>query len=292
MNILLAGGAGYIGSHTSVVREESGHEVVLFDNFCNSKKSVLDLLEKILGKALPCVEGEIRDTTLVAKKLKEYKIDGVIHSAGLKSVSESVEKPIEYYANNAQGTISILEAMKSTNIKTLIFSSRATVYSDPQYLSINEQHPANPINPYGKSKLQAEEILRDLVTSDPGWRITSLSYFNPVGAHGSGLFGVDPNGTPNNLMSYVAKVASGELPFLNFFGDDYEIKDGTGKRDHIHVMDIASGYIASLESLKNQNALEIVNLGTGKSHSVLDLALAFEKVSDRIIKRVITQSRS
>ena len=231
MNILLTGGAGYIGSHTAVVLSQAGHEVVLLDNFCNSQKSVLERLQKILGKALPCIDADVRDTDVVEKALREYKIDAVIHFAGLKSVAESVANPVLYYANNVQGSISLLQAMQKVSIKTFVFSSSATVYGEPQYLPYDENHPTNPINPYGQSKLQVEEILRDLTKSDENWKIVSLRYFNPVGAHESGFIGENPNGVPNNLMPYIAKVAAGELPCLSIFGDDYDTKDGTGERD-------------------------------------------------------------
>jgi UDP-glucose 4-epimerase len=291
VNILLTGGAGYIGSHTAVVLSQAGHEVVLLDNFCNSQKSVLECLQKILGKALPCIDADVRDTDVVEKVLREYKIDAVIHFAGLKSVAESVANPVLYYANNVQGSISLLQAMKNVGIKTLVFSSSATVYGEPQYLPYDENHPTKPMNPYGQSKLQTEEILRDLAVSDPEWKITSLRYFNPVGAHESGLIGEDPNGIPNNLMPYVAKVASGELPHLNIFGDDYETRDGTGERDYIHVIDLAEGHMAALEFLQCATDFETVNLGTGKPVSVIDLIEAFEKVTGKKLKRVIAQRR-
>ena len=291
MNILLTGGAGYIGSHTAVVLFQAGHGVVLLDNFCNSNPSVLERLKIILGKALPCIEGDVRDTDVVEKVLREYKIDAVIHFAGLKAVGEAVANPILYYANNVQGSISLLQAMQKAGVKTLVFSSSATVYGGPQYLPYDESHPTKPMNPYGQSKLQVEEILRDLAASDAGWKITSLRYFNPVGAHESGLIGEDPNGIPNNLMPYVAKVASGELPHLNIFGDDYETRDGTGERDYIHVMDLADGHMAALEFLQRATDFETVNLGTGKPTSVIDLIEAFEKVIGKKLKRVVTQRR-
>jgi UDP-glucose 4-epimerase len=203
VNILLTGGAGYIGSHTAVVLSQAGHEVVLLDNFCNSRKSVLGRLQKILCKSLPCVEGDVRDTALVTNTLQDYKINAIIHFAGLKAVGESVEKPIEYYANNVQGTISLLEAMKSANVKTLVFSSSATVYGNPQYLPIDENHPTTATNAYGRSKLHIEEMLKDVVSSDSDWRIIALRYFNPVGAHNSGLIGENPCGIPNNLVPFI-----------------------------------------------------------------------------------------
>ena len=291
MNILLTGGAGYIGSHTAVVLSQAGHEVVLLDNFCNSNPSVLERLQKILGKALPCIEADVRDTDVIEKVLCKYKINAVIHFAGLKAVGESVTNPVLYYANNVQGSISLLQAMQKVSIKTLVFSSSATVYGEPQYLPYDEDHPTKPMNPYGQSKLQVEEILRDLAASDPEWKIASLRYFNPVGAHESGLIGEDPNGIPNNLMPYVAKVASGELPHLNIFGDDYETRDGTGERDYIHVMDLAEGHMVALEFLKINLGWHYLNLGMGQSISVLELLKAFEEVSGRNIERAIVGRR-
>lgn len=290
MNILLTGGAGYIGSHTAVVLSQAGHEVVLLDNFCNSRKSVLERLQKILGKALLCIEGDVRDTALVAKTLQDYKIDAVIHFAGLKAVGESVEKSIEYYANNVQGTISLLEAMKSTNVKTLVFSSSATVYGDPQYLPIDENHPTNATNPYGRSKLHIEEMLKDVANSETGYKIIILRYFNPVGAHSSGLIGEDPNGLPNNLMPYIAQVAAGKLPYLNIYGNDYSTPDGTGVRDFIHVMDVAEGHLAALSFLDNYFGCNVINLGTGGGHSALKMiqiyeATTFKKVPYKIAAR-------
>ncbi len=291
MNILLTGGAGYIGSHTAVVLSQASHEVVLLDNFCNSQKGVLERLQKILGKPLPCVEGDIRDTSLVTKSLQDYKINAVIHFAGLKAVGESTEKPIEYYANNVQGTISLVHAMNSSNVKKLIFSSSATVYGEPQYLPIDEGHPTCPTNPYGRSKLQIEQILKDLTNSDPSWEIVCLRYFNPAGAHESGLIGEDPNGFPNNLMPYITRVATGKLHQLNIFGNDYPTIDGTGVRDYIHVMDLAEGHLAALCYLESNPGFDIVNLGTGKAHSVLEVISAFELASKITIKYNITKRR-
>lgn len=279
MNILLTGGAGYIGSHTAVVLAEAGHEVVVLDNFCNSNKSVLTRLHKIVGKELVCIEGDIRDTSLVAKVLKDHQINAVIHFAGLKAVGESVQMPIEYYANNVQGTISLLEAMKSTDVKTLVFSSSATVYGDPQYLPIDEDHPTSATNAYGRSKLHIEEMLKDVVKSDPEWKIICLRYFNPVGAHSSGLIGEDPNGIPNNLLPFIAQVASGKLSKLKIFGNDYPTLDGTGVRDYIHVMDLAEGHLAALAHLNGLRDWAAINLGTGRGYSVLEMIKAFELAS-------------
>lgn len=292
MNILLTGGAGYIGSHNAVVLSQAGHEVVLLDNFCNSRKSVLERLQMLLGKTLPCVEGDVRDTALVTKVLQDYKIDAVIHFAGLKAVGESVANPVLYYANNVQGSISLLQAMQKVGVKTLVFSSSATVYGEPQYLPYDENHPTKPMNPYGQSKLQVEEILRDLAIADPEWKIVSLRYFNPVGAHESGVIGEDPNGTPNNLMPYIAKVASGVLPHLNIFGDDYETPDGTGKRDYIHVMDLAEGHMSALNFFeRNSPGLHIFNLGSGKASSVLEVIAEFENCTGKKIQKIIEERR-
>jgi UDP-glucose 4-epimerase len=291
MNILLTGGAGYIGSHAAVVLTEAGHQVVILDNFCNSHRSVLERLAKILGKAVPCVEGDIRDTALVKKVLKDYQIDAVMHFAGLKAVGESVQKSIEYFDNNVGGSISLLKAMQQANVKTLIFSSSATVYGEPQYLPLDEQHPTSATNPYGRNKLHIEEMLSDLVASDEGWRVISLRYFNPIGAHESGLIGEDPNGIPNNLVPYVAKVAAGELPCLNVYGGDYATKDGTGVRDYIHVMDLVEGHLAGLEFVNNHIGYHVVNLGTGVGSSVLDIVNAYERVSCRKVDYKIVLRR-
>jgi UDP-glucose 4-epimerase len=292
MNILLTGGAGYIGSHAAVVLTEAGNQVVILDNFCNSQRSVLERLAKILGKAVPCVEGDIRDTILVKKVLKDYQIDAVMHFAGLKAVGESVQNPIDYFDNNVGGTISLLQAMRATNIKTLVFSSSATVYGAPQYLPLDENHPTQATNPYGRSKLHIEEMLADVVASDASWYIACLRYFNPVGAHESGLIGEDPNGMPNNLMPYIAQVALGELPHLNVYGNDYDTPDGTGVRDYIHVMDLAEGHLAALSFIKQQSGLNIFNLGTGKGSSVLEMAKAFEEVSGKSIPLKVTARRN
>jgi UDP-glucose 4-epimerase len=283
VNILLTGGAGYIGSHTAVVLSQAGHEVVLLDNFCNSSPSVLDRLEKILGKALPCIEADVRETEVVEKVLREYKIDAVIHFAGLKAVGESVEKPVEYYANNVQGTISLLQAMNAVGVKKLVFSSSATVYGDPQYLPIDENHPTNPTNPYGRTKLQIEQILRDLSNSDTEWRIICLRYFNPVGAHESGLIGESPNGVPNNLMPYIAQVAAGKLPHVNVYGNDYPTPDGTGIRDYIHVVDLAEGHLAALDYVNNHQGWDVFNLGTGHGISVLEMISSYEQANGQEI---------
>ena len=292
MNILLTGGAGYIGSHAAVVLTEADHQVVIFDNFCNSQRSVLERLAKILGKAVSCVEGDIRDTELVKKVLKDYQIDAVMHFAGLKAVGESVQNPIDYFDNNVGGTISLLQAMRSSNIKTLVFSSSATVYGVPQYLPLDENHPTQATNPYGRSKLHIEEMLADVVASDTSWRIACLRYFNPVGAHESGLIGEDPNGIPNNLMPYMAQVASGKLAYLNLYGNDYDTPDGSGVRDYIHVMDLAEGHLSALNFIEQQSGLHVFNLGTGKGSSVLEMVKAFEEVSGKSIPLKVTARRA
>jgi len=292
VNILLTGGAGYIGSHTAVSLKEAGYEVILFDNFCNSQKSVLARLQKILGKELTCIEGDIRNTLLVEKVLREHHIDAVIHFAGLKAVGESVQKPIEYYANNVQGTISLLEAMKLSGVRALVFSSSATVYGDPQYLPIDENHPTSATNAYGRSKLHIEEILKDVANSDSAWKIICLRYFNPVGAHESGLIGEDPNGTPNNLVPYIAQVAVGKLAKLRVYGNDYPTPDGTGVRDYIHVMDLAEGHVAALNYLSNNQGWSAINLGTGKGTSVLEMLKEYELACGKLIDYSIEQRRS
>lgn len=292
MNILLTGGAGYIGSHTAVVLSQAGHNVVLLDNFCNSNPSVLGRLQKILGKALACIEADVRDTDVVEKILREYKIDAVIHLAGLKAVAESVINPMLYYANNVQGSISLLQALQKVSVKRFVFSSSATVYGEPQYLPYDENHPTNPMNTYGKTKLQVEEMLRDLAASDFEWKIAILRYFNPVGAHESGLIGEDPNGVPCNLMPYVAKVASGELPELNIFGNDYETRDGTGERDYIHVMDLSEGHLAALSYLKSCQGCHVFNLGSGHPVSVLELVHSFMNMSGEQVHHRFVSRRS
>ena len=293
MNILLTGGTGYIGSHTAAVLASAGHEVVLFDNLTNSEASVVDRLETITGAKLPFVEGDIRNTHLLESTLKYYGIEAIIHFAGLKSVGESVANPLSYYDNNVGGTICVLRAMASVGVKRLVFSSSATVYGHPQYLPIDEAHPRRTVNPYGRTKLQIENILEDLAATDSSWRIICLRYFNPVGAHDSGLIGEDPNGIPNNLMPYLARVAAGKLPRLNIFGADYDTIDGTGVRDYIHVMDLAEGHLAAVILLSGETpSFEAFNLGTGRGQSVLEMLKAFEQASGRSIQNQIVPRRA
>jgi UDP-glucose 4-epimerase len=291
LNILLTGGTGYIASHTAVVLANAGHSIILFDNFCNSSKSVSARINQIVKKTIPCIEGDVRDTKYLIKILVEHQIDAVIHFAGLKAVGESGQNPLKYYDNNVGGSISLLEAMKQANVKKIVFSSSATVYGDPQYLPYDEGHPLNPINTYGRTKLQVEEILQDLSRSDSTWKIVSLRYFNPVGAHESGLIGEDPNGIPSNLMPYIMQVASGKFPHLNIFGNDYETKDGTGERDYIHVMDLAEGHLAALKYLQNHQGHEVFNLGTGEPVSVMELLGAYEQVCKQKLVTKLTPRR-
>lgn len=293
MNILLTGGTGYIGSHTANVLTNAGHKVILLDNLSNSKFSVVGFLEKITGVRLPFIEGDIRIAKLLTSILKEYNVQVVIHIAGLKAVGESGQKPLEYYDNNVGGTISLLRAMTEANVKKLVFSSSATVYGIPQYLPIDESYPRSGTKPYGRTKLQIENILEDLADSDHSWSITCLRYFNPVGAHDSGLIGEDPNGVPNNLMPFVARVAAGKLPCLNIFGDDYDTPDGTGVRDYIHVMDLAQGHLAALEAVNSEEVPFVAyNLGSGKGRSVLEVVKSFELASGQTIQSKITPRRA
>lgn len=284
MNILLTGGTGYIGSHTAVVLAEAGHKVVLYDNLSNSKLEVVDRLETILGTRPLFIEGDIRDRSLLAEVLKLQNIDAVVHFAGLKAVGESVEKPLDYYHNNVYGSLCLIQVMQDAGVKRLVFSSSATVYGEPKYLPIDEAHPTAPTNPYGWNKLHIEQMLSDMAAADPEWRIASLRYFNPVGAHQSGLIGEDPNGIPNNLMPYIARVAAGKLPHLNVFGNDYPTPDGTGVRDYIHVMDLAEGHLAALSHLAGQSiSHEFFNLGTGRGQSVLEIVSAFQSGNGLVI---------
>ena len=292
MNILLTDGTGYIGSHIAVVLSQAGHNVVLLDNFSNSSKAVLGQLHKILGRAVPFIESDVRNESVVTKILQDYRIDAVIHLAGLKAVGESVKTPIDYFNNNVAGTLSLLKAMCSTNIKVLVFSSSATVYGEPQYLPLDEDHPVQTTNPYGRSKLHIEQILEDVANSDPAWRIACLRYFNPVGSHDSGFIGDIPNGIPSNLVPYIAQVASGILPYLNIYGKNYNTCDGTGVRDYVHVMDLAEGHLAAFGFLKEQLGLHIFNLGTGRGNSVIEVVKTFEEVSGKSIPVRFLSKRS
>lgn len=292
MNLLLTGGTGYIGSHAALVLVQSGHNVTLFDNLSNSDAAVVETVSRITSKSIPFVKGDIRDMALLREVLKTHAIDAVIHFAGLKAVGESVEIPIDYYANNVQGTIGLLQAMQAESVKSLIFSSSATVYGVPQYLPIDEDHPTSATSPYGRSKLHIEEILHDVARSDASWRIVCLRYFNPVGAHESGLIGESPRGIPNNLMPFIAQVAIGKRAQLNVFGDDYPTPDGTGIRDYIHVMDLVEGHVAALSHLAESSGWSAINLGTGQGYSVLDMIRTFERVNACAVPYSVAPRRS
>lgn len=297
--ILVTGGAGYIGSHTCVELLNAGFDVTVFDNFCNSNPEALARVERIAGRKIGLIEGDCRDRISLVTALKKCKANAIIHFAGLKAVGESVEQPLFYYDNNVVGTLRLLQAMQECNVKTLVFSSSATVYGDPVRLPLTEDHPLSPTNPYGRSKLMVEEMLRDLHRSDNTLRIAILRYFNPVGAHASGLIGEDPQGMPNNLMPFVAQVAVGRREALNIWGNDYPTPDGTGVRDYIHVVDLAHGHLKALEALEASQSVQgnksdqclIVNLGTGLGYSVLDVVQAFEKTSGQPIPYRIAPRR-
>ena len=291
--ILVTGGAGYIGSHTLVELSNTGYNFVVYDNFSNSSSEALKRVEKIISKPVEFIKGDIREKNTLEKCFKQYKIYSVIHFAGLKAVGESVEKPLEYYDNNVCGTRLLLEIMKKFNCKSIVFSSSATVYGDPAATPIKEDFPTGATtNPYGRSKYFIEEILKDLYKSDDSWNIAILRYFNPVGAHKSGLIGEDPNGLPNNLMPYISQVAVGKLDYLRVFGNDYDTVDGTGVRDYIHVVDLAKAHVKALEYLQKNRGLLITNLGTGKGYSVLEMVKAFEKASGKKIPYKIVQRRA
>jgi len=291
MAILLTGGAGYIGSHTCVELLNAGEEVVVLDNLSNCSVEVISRVEQITGKHVTTIVGDVRDPVLLDSVFARESIESVIHFAGLKAVGESMAKPLLYYQNNVQGTINLLDAMRKAAVHTVVFSSSATVYGDSQRLPLTEDHPLSATNPYGRTKLMIEDILRDITHAESTWRIALLRYFNPVGAHESGSIGEEPRGTPNNLMPYVARVAAGIYPKLNVFGGDYPTADGTGVRDYIHVVDLASGHAAALAKLRNDGGLLTLNLGTGKGHSVLELVTSFEDVSGMRIPYEIVDRR-
>jgi UDP-glucose 4-epimerase len=279
--ILVTGGAGFIGSHTCVELLNAGYGVVVIDNLVNSNAESLKRVEQITGKKLAFYEADVRDETALARIFDEHAITGAIHFAALKSVGESVAKPIEYYRNNMDSLLVLLDTMRARGVKKIVFSSSATVYGVPKSVPIDENFPLSATNPYGQSKLIAEQVLRDLEISDAAWRIATLRYFNPVGAHESGLIGEDPAGVPNNLMPYVAQVAVGKLERLRIFGSDYATHDGTGVRDYIHVVDLARGHIKALDALESLDSSFVVNLGTGQGYSVLDVVKAFEAASGK-----------
>ena len=292
MKILVTGGAGYIGSHTCVLLLEAGYDVVVYDNFCNASRESIVRVEAITGKKVTLVEGDIRSKTQLNALFSTHTIDAVIHFAGLKAVGESVEQPLRYYENNVGGTVTLCEVMAEHGCKSIVFSSSATVYGDPHTVPIQEDFPLSATNPYGRSKLMVEEILRDLYISDPSWKVVLLRYFNPVGAHHSGDIGEDPNGIPNNLMPFIAQTAVGKREKLYVFGNDYDTHDGTGVRDYIHVVDLAQGHLNALEKIEQIDAVLTVNLGTGQGYSVLDMVKAFEKASGRDVPYEIAPRRS
>lgn len=292
--IFVTGGAGYIGSHTCVELLDAGYDVTVFDNFCNSHPEAVARVERITGKKFRLMKGDIRDRGALVAALRESGASAVIHFAGLKAVGESVTQPLAYYDNNVVGTLRLLEAMGECGVNRLVFSSSATVYGDPHRLPLTEDHPLSATNPYGRSKLMIEEILHDLHRSDASWRLAILRYFNPVGAHVSGLIGEDPQGTPNNLLPFIAQVAIGRRDYLNVWGNDYPTPDGTGVRDYIHVVDLALGHLKALhvlEQLKKKDECLTVNLGTGTGYSVLDIVRAFEQASGRSIPYRIAPRR-
>ncbi len=290
--ILVTGGVGYIGSHTCVALSEAGYAVTIIDNLCNSRMDVLSRLEKLCPKAPEFIEGDIRDAGLLERIFAEKTYHSVIHFAGLKAVGESTQEPLNYYDNNICGTVALLNAMRQFGPKSIVFSSSATVYGDPHSVPIREDFATSATNPYGRSKLMIEEILGDLHLADPMWKIARLRYFNPVGAHESGLIGEDPLGVPNNLMPYVAQVATGHRPYLNVWGNDYETPDGTGVRDYIHVLDLAQGHLAALRFLEANTEMITLNLGTGRGYSVLEMVAAFERACGKQIPYRIAPRRS
>ncbi|PMH41427.1 UDP-glucose 4-epimerase GalE [Vibrio sp. 10N.286.49.B3] len=292
MNVLVTGGMGYIGSHTCIQMLQAGMTPVILDNLYNSKSSVLERINKVTGVTPTFIQGDIRDKALLIETMKAYDIQSVIHFAGLKAVGESVQKPLEYYDNNLNGSLVLVEAMREANVKTLVFSSSATVYGDPASVPILENFPTSATNPYGRSKLMVEECLTDFQKANPDWSITLLRYFNPVGSHPSGELGEDPQGIPNNLMPFVSQVAVGRREYLSVFGNDYPTKDGTGIRDYIHVMDLADGHIAALEKVGGKDGLHIYNLGTGNGYSVLDMVKAFEAASGKPVPYKLVDRRA
>ncbi len=289
--ILVTGGAGYIGSHTSVELLEAGYDIAIIDNFSNSKPESLKRIKKITGKDFKFYEADLLDREAVEKIFEENSIDAVIHFAGLKAVGESVAMPIEYYHNNIGSTLVLCDVMRKHGCKKIVFSSSATVYGNPASVPISEDFPLSTTNPYGSTKLMIEQILRDIYVSDNEWSIALLRYFNPIGAHSSGLIGEDPNGIPNNLVPYIAQVAVGRLDHLNVFGNDYNTKDGTGVRDYIHVVDLSLGHIKAVEKVMGTTGVDAYNLGTGNGYSVLEVVKAYEKACGREIKYEIAPRR-
>jgi UDP-glucose 4-epimerase len=291
MSILVTGGAGYIGSHTCVELLNAGYEIIIADNFSNSKPEVLKRIKEITGKVFKFYEVDLLNREDLEKVFSENQIEAVVHFAGLKAVGESVSVPLSYYHNNITGTLILCQIMKKFNVKKIVFSSSATVYGIPESVPVSEDFPLSTTNPYGSTKLMIEQILKDVYISDNMWSITLLRYFNPIGAHESGKIGEDPNGIPNNLMPYITQVAVGKRKNLNIFGDDYDTHDGTGVRDYIHVVDLAKGHLKALEKVINSNGVEAYNLGTGKGYSVLDVVNSFIKATGIPIPYIITERR-
>lgn len=292
MKILVTGGAGYIGSHTCVELLEAGYDVVVVDNLYNASEKSVERVKEITGKDLAFYQADILDEEALDKIFEKEKVDAVIHFAGLKAVGESVVKPLEYYKNNITGTLILCDVMRKHKVKNIIFSSSATVYGDPAFIPITEECPkGTPTNPYGWTKSMIEQILMDFHTADEEWNVILLRYFNPIGAHKSGLIGEDPKGIPNNLLPYVAQVAIGKLECLGVFGDDYDTPDGTGVRDYIHVVDLARGHVKAIDKIKENPGVKIYNLGTGKGYSVLDIVKAFSKACGHDIPYVIKERR-
>ena len=293
LTILVTGGAGYIGSHTTLALLRAGFEVVVLDNLCNASDESLKRVAQLAGRAPVFVNGDIRDRVLLDRVFAEHPIDAVLHFAGLKAVGESVAQPLRYYDNNVGGTVTLCQAMAAAGVFTLVFSSSATVYGDPATVPITEDQPVGrTTNPYGRSKFMVEQVLGDLSVADPRWRVALLRYFNPVGAHESGLIGEDPNGIPNNLLPYIAQVAVGKLPELAVFGNDYPTPDGTGVRDYIHVVDLAEGHLSALEALQTRTGAQVWNLGTGQGCSVLEMVRAFEAASGRPVPYRVAPRRA
>ncbi|ARC21433.1 UDP-glucose 4-epimerase GalE [Vibrio parahaemolyticus] len=291
MKVLVTGGMGYIGSHTCIQMIEAGMTPVILDNLYNSKSTVLERIEKVRGVKPTFIEADIRDKAALVEALKVHNIEAVIHFAGLKAVGESVEKPLEYYDNNVNGTLVLVDAMREAGVKSLVFSSSATVYGDPASVPITEDFPTSATNPYGRSKLMVEECLTDFQKANPDWSITLLRYFNPVGSHPTGELGEDPQGIPNNLMPFISQVAVGRREFLSVFGSDYPTKDGTGVRDYIHVMDLSDGHVAALEKVGSKAGLHIYNLGTGNGYSVLEMVKAFESACGKNVPYQLVERR-
>ncbi|MCZ0745684.1 UDP-glucose 4-epimerase GalE [Vibrio parahaemolyticus] len=291
MKVLVTGGMGYIGSHTCIQMIEAGMTPVILDNLYNSKSTVLERIEKVSGVKPTFIEADIRDKAALVEALKAHNIEAVIHFAGLKAVGESVEKPLEYYDNNVNGTLVLVDAMREAGVKSLVFSSSATVYGDPASVPITEDFPTSATNPYGRSKLMVEECLTDFQKANPDWSITLLRYFNPVGSHPTGELGEDPQGIPNNLMPFISQVAVGRREFLSVFGSDYPTKDGTGVRDYIHVMDLSDGHVAALEQVGSKAGLHIYNLGTGNGYSVLEMVKAFENACGKNVPYQLVERR-